>query len=516
MMGWKRSLVLIALITLAAGVTASHSAELAPIVSRTPPIRRLRITPLAINFGRVDAGQLSRVRNVNIVNPNTSAISIGPIALTGPFAQTNDCGTQIPSRGRCAIALTFTSGVSPSGPSTSTRAKVPTAIEEGTLTIANGAFDTPTSVRLRGVQVGTSIPTPTATATATSTSTSTPTATPTATATPPSISGFVSGGGGPISSATVTLYEAGSSGYGQGATSLGSTTTDSNGAFTVTYGSVAPSSQLYIVAAGGDAGFGANAATSLISAIGTATAPPASVTIDEVTTIATTWAMAQFMDPTGANIGTPATNAIGLANAAWSVTSHNIVDIATGLAPTMIPTGVTSPTGKLYTLADIVASCVESSGRSQCANLFAAATPPGGIAPTTTLEAALDIARNPSNNVAELFGLILANAPYEPALSSAPNDWTLALSFRGGGLSGPTALAIDASGDVWIADYNSAVTELSPIGAALSPSSGFTGGGLFESLGIAIDQMGHVWVTDEQSASHVNSGGGAVTILGSD
>jgi streptogramin lyase len=250
--------------------------------------------------------------------------------------------------------------------------------------------------------------------------------------------------------------------------------------------------------------------------LGTASAPPASVNVDEVTTVATTWAMAQFMDSTGANIGAPASNAVGLANAASAITSHNIVDITTGLAPTTFPQGVTSPTRKLYTLADILASCVESSGGSQCANLFSAATLPGGIAPTTTLQAAIDIARNPSNNVTGLYGLVLINAPYQPALSSVPNDWTLAQSFTGGGLSGPTALAIDASGDIWIADYNSAVSELSPVGAALSPSTGFTGGGLFESLGLAIDQMGRVWVTDEQSPSGVNSGEGAMTILGSD
>jgi hypothetical protein len=523
MIGFKRTLVFVALLILI-GATSSlraqgNSSE-APVAGPLnmpgaldfgpPPTGRpdrpLRIAPAGLGFGRLQAGTFSAPKTVTIVNPNPNAISIGPITANSPFQQTNTCGTQIASRARCEVSVTFTSGVFPSAPVVS-RAKVPATAENGALTITNGASSAPRIVRLHGVQLGTSIPTPTATAT--------PTATPTPSA--QMISGAVSGGANSISGATVTLYQMGSTGYGQGATSLGSALTDSNGTFTISYSQPAPSSMLYVVALGGDAGSGANSAIGLITVLGPANALPSSATINEVTTIATTWAMAQFIDPTGQNIGAPSSNVIGLANAVSAIISKNLIDVTTGLAPASFPPAVSSPTSKLYTIADVIAACVESSGAgsSQCTSLFGDATPSGGTTPATTLAAALDIARNAAHNAAALFALVAANAPFEPTLSSAPTDWTLALAFTGGGLSGPTAVAIDASGDVWIADYNSAVTELAPNGAAISPSNGFTGGGLFESFGIAIDQLGQVWVPDEQSPSNVNSGNGAITVLSS-
>ena len=498
MLGGKRTLVFVALLSL---IGASSSLRAQTSSSKATVIRPLRIGPAALGFGRVVAGKISAPKTVVIVNLNAEAITIGPITISGPFEQTNTCGAQIAPKSRCDVSVTFTSGVFPSAPVVS-RAKVPATAENGLLTIANGASNPPRTVKLHGVQLGTSIPTPTATAT--------PTPTPA-----PTISGSVSGGANSISGAAVTLYQAGSSGYGQSAISLGSAVTDSNGAFTISYTQPAPTSILYIVATGGDAGLGANSAIGLIAALGSANALPGSVTINEVTTIATVWAMGQFMDATGQNIGAPSSNTIGLANAVSAITSKNLIDVMTGLAPASFPPTTISPTSKLYTLADILAACVQSSGAgsSQCTNLFGDATPSGGAAPATTLAAALDIARNPANNAASLFGLVTANAPFEPMLSSAPTDWTLALAFTGGGLSAPTAVAIDASGNVWIADYNSAVTELAPNGAAISPSNGFNGGGLFESFGIAIDQLGQVWVPDEQSPSNVNSGNGAVTVL---
>jgi len=509
----KRTLVFVALLSLIIGATSSLSAELN--ATKTVPIRPLHVAPAALRFARLQSGDCSGPKTVTISNPNKTAISVGPITISGPFSQTNTCGTQVASKGRCQVAVKFTSGVFPEVSMVAARVKEPSMNDTGLLTITNGASSVAATVKLSGVQLGTTIATPTATATATATATSTPT--PTATATPlPSISGTVTGGANAISGATVTLYQAGSSGYGQGATSLGSTTTNASGAFAITFSPQTPTSMLYLIAIGGDSGFGANSAIGLITALGAANALPTSVNINEVTTAATAWALAQFMDSTGQIIGAPASNPIGLANAALAITSQNLVDVTTGLAPTSFPPGVSSPTSKLYTIADVIASCVESSGGStQCSNLFSDATPSGAVAPTTTLQTALDIARSPSNNAAALFGLVLANAPFEPTLASAPTDWTLALSLTGGGLSAPTGIAIDASGNIWIADYNDAVTELAPDGAALSPANGFTGGGLFESLGLAIDQTGRVWIADEQSPSNVNSGNGAVTVLAS-
>jgi DNA-binding beta-propeller fold protein YncE len=69
--------------------------------------------------------------------------------------------------------------------------------------------------------------------------------------------------------------------------------------------------------------------------------------------------------------------------------------------------------------------------------------------------------------------------------------------FSGGGTLEPKSVAIDGSGNVWVANSdNDSVSEFSASGTPLSPASGFTGGGLHQPLGLAIDGAGDVWVTD--------------------
>jgi len=59
--------------------------------------------------------------------------------------------------------------------------------------------------------------------------------------------------------------------------------------------------------------------------------------------------------------------------------------------------------------------------------------------------AALDIALNPGNNVSGLFGLSSANAAFQPALTVAPNDWTIALAYDVASANHPQGLAIDGA-----------------------------------------------------------------------
>jgi streptogramin lyase len=66
----------------------------------------------------------------------------------------------------------------------------------------------------------------------------------------------------------------------------------------------------------------------------------------------------------------------------------------------------------------------------------------------------------------------------------------------GGGLSAPTALAVDGAGSVWVANGNSSVSQFTNLGTALSPSGGYTGGALSAPTGIAVDQAGNVWVSN--------------------
>jgi len=122
----------------------------------------------------------------------------------------------------------------------------------------------------------------------------------------------------------------------------------------------------------------------------------------------------------------------------------------------------------------------------------------------------LSIALNPGLVPASgVYSLAGPTPPFAPALTAAPNDWSLSLSFSGGGLSTGTAIAIDAEGNVWVAgDVNSSTTrsganlsKFNNAGLPLSPPSGFddtaasspNGGG---SSGIAIDGSGNVWVSN--------------------
>jgi hypothetical protein len=333
------------------------------------------------------------------------------------------------------------------------------------------------------------------------------------------VTGKVVGGQQPVSGAQVEIFAAGAAGYGSGGTLLANAAfTDASGTFTLDGNVACPSAStpVYITASGGTVGSAAsNSAIGMMAAIGTCgslSTPPA-ITVDELTTVAAVWALAPFLK-TGGHLGTSSGNAQGLGNAFANV--NNLVTLSTGAAPgTSAPATATIPTTKINTLADILAACVDSSSSAPCSTLFAAATPAGGSAPQNTLDAALNIALNPGSNVAALFALAPMAAPFQPALTAAPPDWTLAVNYKGGGLSTPGSIALDAAGNVWVANYFESVTELSNSGQILSPAGGFTGGGLTESYGLTANSDGSVWVTDEQSAGSVNGSEGSVTVLNS-
>ncbi len=341
--------------------------------------------------------------------------------------------------------------------------------------------------------------------------------TPTPTPTPgPGIAGHVYGGsltvGEPISGAQITLYQAGATGYGAGAFQLAQTTSDTKGAFDIpafTCQSGGYSQQIYLVATGGTSKgqSGANAAIGLISAVGTCGSFLHEAMVNEATTVATVWTLDQFLDSSGQTVGTSSTNQTGLNNAAATIAATNFVDPATGLAPVSFPPGVISPTQSLYSLANILASCVDSSGvnSTECQNLFTAATPSGGTAPTTTLQAAVDIARNPANNVADLFALEPVSAPFSPALAVEPSSWSLALNYvpAAAAFNSPYSIAVDGAGNVWVA--NAAGNSMSE----LTGASGYTTGLNFAPAGarlnfptwLAIDTAGNVWVVNSKGNS---------------
>jgi PKD repeat protein len=370
----------------------------------------------------------------------------------------------------------------------------------------------------------------------TSSLTSTATTSATISAPGPVIGGIVMSGNQAISGSHVYLFAANTSGYGMPSLSLLSASdtgfsddvgayvlTGSNGNFSVPANYPCPAGdQIYLYALGGTIGTSANSAAGLLAALGPCgnLNVGASVTVNEVTTIAAAYALAGFAaDATHvSSSGTPLAQT-DLANAFLNAT--NLASISTGAALSATPSGTgTVPQATINTLADILNACVSSSGPAStpCTTLFANAESSG---PTDTATAAINIAHNPGANIAALYGIPDPTVPFTPTLSAMPNDFTIALTFTGGGFGLTQSVAIDAAGNAWITNQGyvsstpggatthysvGSVTVLSSSGAVLSGTTGYTANGIFAPHGVSIDDSGNAWITDIYVVELSNSG----------
>jgi hypothetical protein len=331
------------------------------------------------------------------------------------------------------------------------------------------------------------------------------------------ITGNVFGGQQAIGGSTIQLYAVGNTGYGSaypyanGATSLLGTntvmtSTDGTGSFSLknTFTCPASNPNVYIVATGGSPSIGTggpvNTQVALMAALGPCLSVGTSthITLNELTTVASVYAMSRFM--TGiANVGTSASNATGLNNAFAAV--NKLANIATGSAGgPALPANATLPVAKINTLANILAACVNSVGGtandgSACGYLFKYTTV-NGVAPTNTIMAALNLAQNPNLNTTNLTNLPTGSAPFQPSLATPPSDYSLVVTYSGGGLATPKGIAVDSTGNVWTANAGNSVSEFSNTGAALSSATGYTVGSLNVPAAIAIDVNGNAWVAN--------------------
>ena len=329
------------------------------------------------------------------------------------------------------------------------------------------------------------------------------------------IEGQVRAGGGVVSGSTVTLWMTGNDAPVQ----LVQVQSDADGRFVVSADQT-PGGQgsFYLVAKGGTAAAnepgGANQALVLLSVLGST--PPPIVTVNEFTTIASVLTHNQIIE--GAAIkGSP----LALRIAAGNV--PNFVDLVTGGYGTIIQDGVNStqtPTmANFATLGTLLAGCTTKATPDACAKLFAATTPPSGIAPADTLAVAEAVIRNPGYKADRLFALLEAfypvpqgkkmrATPFLPYLTFAPSAWVFPLKIVGGGVSGPGKLMFDSQGNVWVGNnflvgaqnqailWDGNVTKFAPNGAPLSPmTTGFSGGGLSGvGFGLATDEKDNAWV----------------------
>jgi hypothetical protein len=328
------------------------------------------------------------------------------------------------------------------------------------------------------------------------------------------VSGIVHGGQQPVTQATIQLYTVGTSGLKSASAPLisASVQTDSGGNFNITGDySCASATQVYIVSTGGNSGSGTNSAITLAAALGPCSSLNSGtyIVINEVTTIAAAYALAPFASDF-AHVGATGTNPAGLVNAFANAAllANTSVGSAGGAS---LPLGVTVPLAEINTLANVVASCVNTVGASSapCTTLFTA------TGATETFGASLAIAKNPgASAITGLYTLSVPTAPFQPTLtgSSAPNDFTIAMSASGGGtLATPYGIAIDAAGNAWVTnETGSAVSELSTSGNLLASP---TAAGLVGAQGVAVDRSGNVWVANTAGNSVIKFAltGGAVT-----
>jgi streptogramin lyase len=335
------------------------------------------------------------------------------------------------------------------------------------------------------------------------------------------LTGVVLGAGAPIAGSAVTVWEA-----SEGAPrKVAEAKTNERGEFQVPATSVHSGNSLYLTAVGGQPKAakqgGDNSAVALMTVLGDR--PPSRVALNELTTIASVWTHAQFLE--GTEIKGPP---LGLRIAAGNVPSF--VDLTSGAFGGAILdaiNGKQTPTmANFGTLSNLVAACVTRLRPDACSTFFTAATDPRGKVPVDTLAALHSIARYPAYQPKRVFALLeqfypveggergkddkrLRPAPFLPYLTNAPSAWVLPLKFTGGGLSGPGKIMFDSEGNAWTgvnfiiggqsldAFWNGNLSKFAPNGRALSPSpSGFTGGGILgPGFGTAITSDDKVWVT---------------------
>ena len=235
---------------------------------------------------------------------------------------------------------------------------------------------------------------------------------------------------------------------------------------------------------------------------------PGAATINELTTMAAAYSMAQFYRE-GFIVGDP----FGL-RIAWMM-NDNLVDVATGASS---PVLLSSPNGdqsnslrSTRALANLLAACVAE--RAVAYEFLQLAVEPRLPAPTTVAQAMANLARNPGQNVGPIYALATIHTPYTPTLFETPDAWTVTVKVNDSGddrylISGPGNIVFDSKGYAWITDNTIQGTPYSSRfmfvlkpngkpadGADGTPKSPITTGGLLGGgYGITIDPQGSVWV----------------------
>ncbi len=316
----------------------------------------------------------------------------------------------------------------------------------------------------------------------------------------PQLTGVVQSGGTntrAIANATVHLYAAGS-----GAPRLlGTATSNATGNFTIAISNSTVAGVRFVTAS-------RSGGIDLVAVLGESI--PSFVTINELTTVAAAVSFVQFFHDIEIRGASLALSIAARMNA-------NLVNVATGASSSVLLSSPnadqTNSLRSTMNLANFIAGCVRQTV-TQCPVVFALATPPGGEPPTSTLQALVNVARNPAVNVAGIFSQSQEVDPYEPNLAAAPDAWTLAVKVNDTGsgtmpFGGAANTVFDANGYAWINNntiQGQSISAMSVIvlkpdgspadGTSGTPKSPVTGGGVF-GAGFGITRSvkdGSIWV----------------------
>lgn len=319
-------------------------------------------------------------------------------------------------------------------------------------------------------------------------------------ASPASLNGVVQSGGTasarPLAGVEIVLYEASDA----SPRVVDTATTDIAGRFTVSAPTEKTEGVFYVSATVGKR-------VEFVAIIGPTL--PERATVNELTTVAAGYSMAQFYD-SGDISGDP----FALQLAAGM--NDNIVDPLTGMSS---PVLLTSPNAdetislrSTRALANLLAACVES--RSTTASFLAQTRPQRGRPARSTVQALANLARNPGQEVNRIFQLTKRAAKYEPALMRQPDAWTVTVKVNDSGsdaqdklFGGPANLAFDERGFAWLTNNviqgkqtsSLVAMVLQPNGKPADgtngvPLSPLTGGGLLGTgFGVTIGPRGNVW-----------------------
>ncbi len=305
----------------------------------------------------------------------------------------------------------------------------------------------------------------------------------------------------------VYLYGIGNTGYGGASVSLLDPTaqgvftdihgnyvvTGAQGGFTFPNFTCAPGQPTYVLAQGGNPGLASgalNPALALIVATGACDdnggLPVRFINLNEVSTVASVYSLVLARQRLAAQHIQHALQPVLI-----------LIDQSTGAAVlnSIVGNGV-APQPTVNTIANMIAACVFSNVTTSSLNtIFINCGSVSGTMPTDTASAVLNLAQNPAANVQALFALAVPNPPFQPSLTIAPNDWTIAITFYADLMAGPYYPAFDAQGNLWVPGYaNDTLTQFDPLGIPISGQLGFSGNGLSQPYATAVDSAQSVWV----------------------